>query len=116
MILRHAVAAGLLREGRAVEVPAIGSSMRPLIAPGGLLRIEPARAGDVRVGDVVAVDFGGRLVCHRLVRKSADRIVTRGDDCPADDDALPPDAIVGRVPIAPSPHALYCAVRALLRR
>ena len=34
---------------------------------------------------------------------------------PACDPPLPADAIIGRVEIPPSPHALYCAVRALLR-
>ena len=43
----------------------------------------PATAADVRPGDVVLVDAGGRLVCHRLVYATAGRIVTRGDNCPA---------------------------------
>ena len=113
--LRSLLAAALLREGRTVELPATGASMRPLIPPGGFVRVEPARAADVRAGDVVVVDAGGRLICHRLVYIAAGRAVTRGDDVVACDPPLPADAIVGRVPIAPSPHALYCAVRALLR-
>lgn len=115
-IARHPLAAALLREGRTVELPATGWSMRPLIAPGGVVRIEPARAADVRPGDIVVVDVGGRLVCHRLVYKTADRVVTRGDATAIADPPQPLDAVIGRVPIPPSPHALHCAVRALLRR
>lgn len=113
--LRADLAAAMLREGRTVELPATGSSMRPLIPPGGTIRVEPARATDVVPGDIVLTTDGTRLVCHRLLYRTADRIVTRGDDSPLCDPPLPSTAILGRVPIAPSPHALYCAVRALLR-
>jgi phage repressor protein C with HTH and peptisase S24 domain len=113
--LRFELAAAMLREGRTVELPATGTSMRPLIAPGGVVRVEPARAADVRPGDVVLVETGGRLVCHRLVYVAAGRAVTRGDNVVDCDAPLPADAIIGRVAISPSPHALYCAVRALLR-
>ena len=85
------------------------------LTPGELLRIHPASAAEVCPGDVVIVDLGGRLVCHRLVYIAAGRIVTRGDDAPVCDPPLPAAALVGRVEIPWSPHALYCAVRALLR-
>ena len=89
--------------------------MRPLFAPGDTLRVRPAAASDVRPGDVVIVDLGGRLLCHRLVYAAAGSVVTRGDDADGCDPPLPADAIVGRIDIPPSPRALYCAVRALLR-
>jgi hypothetical protein len=113
--LRAQLAGTMLREGRTVELPAVGTSMQPLIPPGGVVRVEPARAADVRPGDIVLVDDGERLVCHRLLYIAAGRVVTRGDAAPACDLPLPAAAILGRVPVPPSPHALYCAVRALLR-
>ena len=115
MRLRPQLAAEMLREGRSVEMPLGGSSMRPLLAPGDRLLIHPARASDVRPGDVVLVDADGWLVCHRLLYVADGRIVTRGDDALDDDPSLPADAVIGRVEVPPSPHALYCAVRALLR-
>ena len=115
MSLRWQLAAQMLREGRTVELPATGFSMRPLIPPGGTVRVEPASVEDVRPGDVVLVDDGGWLVCHRLLYVAGGRVVTRGDDTPMDDPPLPADAVIGRVDVPPSPHALYCAVRALLR-
>ena len=112
---RTLLAAEMLREGHTVDLPALGSSMRPLIAPGGVIRVAPASADRVRPGDVVLVDAGGHLVCHRLVYAAAGRIVTRGDNATASDPPLPAGALIGRVDIPPSPHALYCAVRALFR-
>jgi len=113
--LRPRLAADFLREGHTVEVPLGGSSMRPLFAPGDTLRIRPARAADLRPGDVIIVDLGGQLLCHRLVYVAGDHFVSRGDDAPEHDPPLPLDAIIGRVDVPPSPHALWCAVRALLR-
>lgn len=105
----------ILREGRTAELPAVGISMRPLLAPGRPLRVVHAAIDELRPGDVVVVDSGDALVCHRLVYVTADRLVTRGDDTPDCDPPLPHDALIGRVEVPPSPHALYCAVRALLR-
>lgn len=109
------LAAELLRAGQTVDLPLGGASMRPLFAPGDVLRVRPAAATTVRPGEVVLVDLGGRLLCHRLVYAAGDRIVTRGDDAFACDPPLPADALIGRVDVPPSPRALYCAVRALFR-
>jgi hypothetical protein len=113
--IRPRLAVELLREGCAVDLPLGGGSMRPLFAPGDLVRVRPARAADVAPGEVVIVDLGGPLLCHRLVYRDDTRVITRGDDCFADDPALPAAAVIGRVDIPPSPRALYCAIRALLR-
>lgn len=114
--MRPRLAAQLLRTGRAVDLPVGGGSMQPLFRPGDVLRVRPAGAADVRPGDVVLFQLDdGRLVCHRLLYSAGDRIVTRGDDAFAADPPLPADAIIGRVEVPPSPRALYCAVRALLR-
>ena len=113
--LRPLIAAEMLRAGYVVDLPLGGGSMRPLFAPGDSLRVRPASVANVRPGDAVIVDLGGRLLCHRLVYASTERVVTRGDSSPDCDPPLRADALIGRVDIPPSPHALYCAVRALLR-
>jgi phage repressor protein C with HTH and peptisase S24 domain len=105
----------MLREGRAIDLYAPGTSMRPLFPPGSTVRVFPARAADVRLGDVVLVDFDGLLVAHRLIRARNGRIVTRGDATPHADREMPAEAIVGKVEVPPSPLALYAAVKALLR-
>ncbi|MCU1280195.1 MAG: Peptidase conserved region, partial [bacterium] len=113
--LRPTLAAEFLRDGHVVELPLGGYSMRPLFFPGDVLRVHPARAADLRAGDVVIVDLGGSLLCHRLVYVAGGRVVTRGDDAQHCDPPLPAAAVIGRVEVPPSPRALYCAVRALLR-
>ncbi len=113
--LRVQLAADMLRQGLTVDLPLGGSSMLPLVRPGGLIRVTPASAASVRPGDVVIVEAGGCLVCHRLIYADSDRVVTRGDDSYENDPPCPADAVIGRVDIPPSPHALYCAVRALFR-
>jgi hypothetical protein len=105
----------MLREGLAIELVAQGTSMRPLFPPGSTVRVFPASAADVRVGDVVLVELEGQLVAHRLIQASGGRSVTRGDSMPVADAPLPATAIVGRVEVPGGPLALYAAVRALLR-
>jgi len=114
--LRPTLAAALLREGRTVDVPLGGASMRPLFTPGDTLRITPARAETVKPGDIVAVDLDGQLLVHRLVYKTATTVVTRGDACASCDPPLPRATVIGRVDAAPSPRMLYATLRALLRR
>jgi peptidase S24-like protein len=114
--LRSLLAATLLREGRTVELPATGNSMRPLFAPGDRIVVLPARATDARPGDVVVVlipEHG--LVAHRLIWATATTVQLRGDNGTAYDRPLPATAVVGIAMVPPSPRALWAAVRALLR-
>jgi phage repressor protein C with HTH and peptisase S24 domain len=113
--LRSLLAATLLREGRAIELPATGTSMRPLFAPGDRIRVRPARAADVRPGDVVVIlDDGHGLVAHRLLYATPTAVHLRGDNGDADP-PYPREAVVGVADVPPSPRALYAALRALLR-
>jgi hypothetical protein len=113
--LRSWAAAALLREGRSIVLPATGTSMRPLFAPGDRLRVRPAVAADARVGDVVVIAGDERLVAHRLVYATATTLVTRGDSAVDADAPVAADALVGIVEVTPSPHALRATIRALLR-
>ncbi len=113
--LRSLLAATLLREGRPVELPATGTSMRPLFAPGDRILVRPAGAADVRPGDVIVVlDADHGLVAHRLIYATRAALYTRGDNG-VPDPPCPPAAVVGVAVVPPSPRALYAAVRALLR-
>jgi hypothetical protein len=112
--LRWELAAELLREGRTVELPAIGTSMRPLFAPGDRLLVRPARATDARPGDVVLVQLDDGLVAHRLLWATPNELHTRGDQG-ADDPPFPASSLIGIVAVPTSPRALWAAVRALFR-
>ena len=91
----------LLKEGRPVQVEVTGSSMTPFIRSHDLATLRPRADERLGIGQVVAVlQPGRRLVVHRVVGRSAGKLVTRGDaasapDAPAKDaDVI---AVVGRV-------------------
>ena len=83
-----------------VEVTVRGSCMAPRIADGERVRIAAARV--YLPGDVLAFQAGdGRLRLHRLLGYRPFRtglaLVTRGDDCPCHDGAVPLHRVLGRV-------------------
>jgi len=95
---RRLVLDQLARGARSVTVRMWGSSMRPVVWPGALVRLEPVEARAIRRGDVVWVDLGGdRVALHRVVSRTSDRVVTRGDACPRCDPAVPIDRVRARL-------------------
>ncbi len=113
--LRSLAAAALLREGRPVILPATGTSMRPLFAPGDRLRVRPAVAADARLGDVVVIATPERLIAHRLIGATSTTLTTRGDDAVRADPPFPTAALIGIVDVPTTPHTLRATLRALLR-
>jgi hypothetical protein len=87
---RPALAAPLLRdlagEGTTAELPVRGNSMRPVLQQGDRVRLIPATAAGVRVGDVVVRTDATGPVIHRLVgwwpTGGGWRILTKGDGAP----------------------------------
>lgn len=78
------------------RVIAHGGSMKPAIAPGSAIDIEPP--GTIAIGDVVAVRFHGSLLVHRVVGVDAQgQLLLKGDACDAPDGWIPPRAVLGRV-------------------
>ncbi|HWR97170.1 MAG TPA: S24/S26 family peptidase [Candidatus Methanoperedens sp.] len=91
-----ALAAALLREGRAVRLVARGGSMAPFIRDGETVLLAPLRSTP-RPGEVVlSHQSGGRLALHRVVRVTGSGFVTRGDATATDDALVAPADIVGR--------------------
>jgi hypothetical protein len=78
---RRAVLEAHRRTGSETWVQATGGSMRPLIARGAWLRVEGG--GEPRIGDVVVLPVGTRLVAHRLIARHGSGpdalLVTKGD-------------------------------------
>ena len=85
-----AVVRDLLRSGTPVCFPAPGLSMLPAIQDGDVLHVAPVRADDLRRGEIILVDDGGKLRAHRLIVSDAraERFGTQGDA------SLEPDAPV----------------------
>jgi signal peptidase I len=76
-----------------------GSSMLPWVRPGDMVFVESAASEEVRCGDVVLFERGGRLFAHRLIGKRGDLsgFITKGDAHPNADPCLPASALLGRV-------------------
>ncbi|HET6922880.1 MAG TPA: nucleotidyltransferase family protein [Anaeromyxobacteraceae bacterium] len=107
-----------LKSGRSgpVWLTIAGSSMTPSMAEGDRVLAAPVAGPEsLRVGEIVLVRRGERLVVHRLVRLSGDLAFTRGDaDRQPEDPAVPTGevlatvlAVARRAPsrIGPSPFA-----------
>ena len=83
--------------GRQTEVPIEGASMAPLLRSGDIAVVAHG-CRTLRIGDVLAVRTGDRLVVHRMVGRTRDgELVTAGDNRPCLDDPVPAKAVVGYV-------------------
>ena len=87
----------VLGRGMSVRFHATGQSMLPAIRSGEHLHVSPVTRRSLRVGDIVLARSGGRLLAHRIVRISAQSIITRGDNIFRPDAALSPSDILGHV-------------------
>ncbi len=85
----------LLQRGHAVQFQARGDSMHPLIRDHDYLHVEPVER--VRVGDIVLVLAERGLTAHRVIVVREGEVITRGDNAPAADDALPIARVLGKV-------------------
>jgi hypothetical protein len=91
----------LTAEGKPVEIPVRGSSMRPWLRDGDRVRLVPMTAEEMRVGDVVVrVNTAGPVI-HRFVgrwpSRQGWRLLTKGDGAPRLDPPARVDELVGRV-------------------
>lgn len=88
----------ILKGGYCVRIPTLGRSMFPLIS--SIIHIEPAKAEDIRVGDVVVYSSEEKMVAHRLAKKiikeEKELLVVKGDTWLGSSEVLPGD-VIGRV-------------------
>ncbi len=86
-------------KGRPFRVQALGFSMYPFIRNRDIITISPLPAGGPGLGDVVAFiqQETGRLVVHRVVRRTEDGYFIRGDNMPEPDGLISADSIRGYV-------------------
>jgi len=87
----------VLGRGVPVRFHATGQSMLPAIRSGEHMHVSPLGGAPLRIGDVVLARSGGRLLAHRIVRMSAQSVITRGDNAHRTDPSLSPGDILGRV-------------------
>jgi len=97
-----ALSTELLGRGNRIRFRARGRSMSPLIRDGDVLTVEPARLGDLRVGEVALHRIGERqVVAHRVVGCRAEDgrrvLTTRGDSVLGAPDRVSEVDVLGRV-------------------
>lgn len=83
--------------GASLRVQVAGSSMQPTLRPGDTLLLERGTVASVRPGDLLTVQIGSQLQTHRLLRRTASHLYTRGDACVQSDPPTPTTALIGRV-------------------
>ncbi|MEI8259691.1 MAG: hypothetical protein WCJ30_28835 [Deltaproteobacteria bacterium] len=94
----------LLRDGHAVEYVALGGSMWPFIRGGSVVRVEPASADTLALGDVGAYDPGtDAIIVHRLRSREGRALVFRGDAMLRDDAPVPTERVLGRAFVVSAP-------------
>jgi len=89
----------MVESGVAFRTTARGFSMQPFIRDKDVLTISPIKDMQPSLGDVVAfIQSGtGRLAIHRIIGRTDDGWLIRGDNCPDPDGVVTPENIIGRV-------------------
>jgi len=57
-------------KGESLRFKIVSGSMKPLIMPGDEVKVAKTEPSDIRIGDVVALKAGQRVVVHRIIGKS----------------------------------------------
>ena len=96
------LAAAILGRGSYLRFRARGNSMAPFIRNSDIVLVEPKKASELRIGDIVFYRrAGGRHVAHRLIGKSENGgslvLTTRGDNLRHLDASVFPEQVLGRV-------------------
>jgi len=120
--LKLDLAAEVLTSFGQARLPVTGSSMFPCMQPGDLLDVRRP-AGPIETGDVVVFQRQDRLVVHRVVGRTGDLIITRGDRLRYPDAPVPAAEILGCVaaierggrPIAPR-LTFFCRISSSVLR
>jgi len=89
----------ILAKGKPFRFRAAGNSMQPYIKDGDVVTIEKTQGKMNRIGDVVAAIHpqNGRLMVHRIIKKTPKGYKIRGDNIPNSDVIVQPDKILGIV-------------------
>ncbi|MFZ0394839.1 MAG: S24/S26 family peptidase [Terracidiphilus sp.] len=90
------LAADVALASGSVRLRVTGSSMLPALRAGDLVTVERCSLEEFEPDAMVLFRRGDGLVLHRLVRKTGDSVLTRGDSLPRYDEPVGTSAIVGR--------------------
>jgi len=91
------IAQKVLGRGRALRFRAKGGSMSPFIRNGDVVQVVPLK-GKINLGDVVFYRSSyGKTVIHRVIQRSKESIITRGDSVPSPDQPVLSKQVLGWV-------------------
>ena len=95
----HEFLQAVIAKGASFRFEARGFSMHPFIKDGEMITISPVEGGRLFSGDVVAFCHPetGRLTVHRIVKKDAQGLLLRGDNCSEADGLISATSLLGRV-------------------
>ena len=85
------------RSGKVIETEISGTSMGSTLPSGCRIRIRPLPTGAYRSGQVVAFVANSRIFAHRIVHRTRQDVLTRGDSHSWCDLPMPVNAILGVV-------------------
>ena len=107
----------MLSEGFAIRFRAQGRSMFPSICDDENVTVVPLE-GEVKAGELVFTDSDGILKVHRVNAIDRNAVMTRGDSCLEDDDAVSATSLLGRVSEIEDRKMFYQSrqIRAAIRR
>lgn len=87
-----------LQQGGRARLTVTGMSMRPFIRSGDVVELASVTASALTLGMVVLVETPeGQYLLHRVTRKTADGLFTRGDANVHEEGPFNPNSIVARV-------------------
>lgn len=73
-----------------------GMSMFPLLQPGDSIEFQRISPKQVKINDIVLLYCNETFITHRVVYRSGDGIVTRGDNNPKEDEGVSLEHIIAR--------------------
>ncbi len=95
--LRQSLFVDVLRQFGTARLAVTGSSMLPTVWPGDILVVERQHSDQLQRGQVILCLRDGELVAHRMVRRSGELLVTRGDSLLHNDRPFQAENVVGQV-------------------
>jgi hypothetical protein len=95
-----------LRQGRAMRFRPLGGSMIPWLRQGDTVTVKPGK--QCRPGDIVLWRQGEALTMHRVVARSKEGIITKGDALYYLDKPVAPDDILGQAVTRQRQNKVIC--------
>lgn len=87
----------LAHSGKVIESEISGTSMGSTLPSGSRIRIQPLPAEEYRIGQTVAFVLGSTIFAHRIVYRTSQGVLTRGDNHSWCDLPVPVGAVLGVV-------------------